>query len=58
MDRKPGDTHRNLHTRNDNISQLNIEEAFITNPRLPNNGHTGQMNKTHVQLKQYRAKMY
>ena len=43
---KPSDTHRNLHTCNANISQLNIEEAIITTPRLSQMDHTGQIKKT------------
>ena len=41
---KPSDTHRNLHTRNGDTSQFNIEEAIIATPRLPYNNHKGQMN--------------
>ena len=55
---KPSDTHRNLFTRNCNISQLNIEEAIITTPILSQNDHTGQINKRHTQLKEYRGKMH
>ena len=47
---KPSDTHRNLHTRNGNVSELNIEEAIVTAPRLQKNDHVRQINKTHIQL--------
>ena len=50
MDRsmlKPSDTQQNLHTRNDCISQLNIEEAIATTLRLSQNDHTGEIQDTH-----------
>ena len=37
---KPSDTHKYLLTCNDNFSQLNIEEATITTPRLSQNDQT------------------
>ena len=47
---KPSDTHRNLHTRNGNVSELNIEETVVTTPRLQKNDRVRQINKTHIQL--------
>ena len=44
---KPSEIHRYLYTRNGNISQMNMEEDIITTPRLSQNDHTGQINKTH-----------
>lgn len=51
-------THRNVHTRNDNISELNIEETVIITPRISQNDHTRKIHRTRIQLKEYRAKIY
>ena len=47
-----------MHTRNDNISELNIEETVIITPRLSQNDHTRKIHRTRIQLKEYRAKIY
>ena len=55
---KPSDTQKNLHNRNEKIAQLNIEEAFITILSFSQNDYQGQVNKTHIQLKEYRPKIH
>ena len=69
MDRstlKPSETHSNLHTVNDNISQLNIEEAIINIPRqyyhyhyhLSHRVKRDNIRKTQIQLKEYTARIH
>ena len=54
----PSDTLRNLFSCIDNISQLNIDEAIITTPRLSKRDQMRHIKNSLIQLKECWAKIH